>query len=325
MAGTERTRRMLLAGLVAAPFSSRAAAQTGWPSRPVRVMVPYPPAGGADTTARILYAKLGADLGQQFVIENRGGAGGTIGEAIVAKADADGYTLLHDGTAFSVNASLYADLPFNYGRDFDPIFLVSLVPNILVVTPSVPVHTVADVIALAKALPDGIDMASSGNGTLQHLCLELFRHMTGIKINHVPYRGGGLALTDVMAGQVKFFFANGSSVIGLIKGGKLKAIAHTGKGRLLSLPDVPPISDALPGFEAYEWNGVFVPHGTQAAIVRKLNVALNAALVAPQVSARFAELNIESHQNTPEEFDAYVEAQMALWSRLVKEANIKLG
>ena len=325
MAGTERTRRMLLAGLVAAPFSSRAAAQTGWPSRPVRVMVPYPPAGGADTTARILYAKLGEDLDQQFVIENRGGAGGTIGEAIVAKADADGYTLLHDGTAFSVNASLYADLPFNYGRDFDPVFLVSLVPNILIVTPSVPVHTVADVIAFAKALPDGIDMASSGNGTLQHLCLELFRHMTGIKINHVPYRGGGLALTDVMAGQVKFFFANGSSVVGLIKGGKLKAIAHTGKGRLLSLPDVPPISDTLPGFEAYEWNGVFVPHGTQAAIVRKLNVALNAALVAPQVSARFAELNIESHQNTPEEFDAYVEAQMALWSRLVKEANIKLG
>jgi tripartite-type tricarboxylate transporter receptor subunit TctC len=325
MAGTDLTRRIVLAGLAAAPFTCPAAAQTAWPDRAVRVMVPYPPAGGADTTARILYAKLSENLGQQFVIENRGGAGGTIGEAIVAKADADGYTLLHDGTAFSVNASLYADLPFNYGRDFDPVFLVSLVPNILVVTPSVPVHTVADVIALAKALPDGIDMASSGNGTLQHLCLELFRHMTGIKINHVPYRGGGLALTDVMAGQVKFFFANGSAVVGLINGGKLKAIAHTGKGRLLSLPDVPPISETLPGFEAYEWNGVFVPHGTQAAIVRKLNASLNAALVSPQVGARFAELNIESRQNTPEEFGAYVQAQTALWSRVVKEANIKLG
>jgi tripartite-type tricarboxylate transporter receptor subunit TctC len=195
---------MLLAGLATAPFSGAATAQTVWPAHPVRVMVPYPPAGGADTTARILYARLSEDLGQQFVIENRGGAGGTIGEAVVAKADADGYTLLHDGTAFSVNAALYADLPFNYGRDFDPVFLVSLVPNILVVTPSLPVRTTADVIALAKSLPDGIDMASSGNGTLQHLCLELFRHMTGIKINHVPYRGGGLALTDVMAGQVKF-------------------------------------------------------------------------------------------------------------------------
>ena len=140
--------------------------------------------------------------------------------------------------------------------------LVALVPNILVVTPSLDVKTVADVIAYAKAQPDGIYMASSGNGTLQHLSLEMFRHVTGVKINHVPYRGGGLALQDVMAGQVKFFFANGSSVVGLIKGGKVKAIAHTGKGRLESLPDIPPVSDTLPGFEAYEWNGLFVPHGT---------------------------------------------------------------
>jgi tripartite-type tricarboxylate transporter receptor subunit TctC len=200
-----------------------------------------------------------------------------------------------------------------------------LVPNILVATPSTPVQTVADLIALAKASPGGIDMASSGNGTLQHLCLEMFRQRTGIKINHVPYRGGGLALTDVMAGQVNFFFANGAAAIGLIKGDKLKAIAHTGKGRLANLPDVPPISETLPGFEAYEWNGVFVPHGTPTAIVQKLNASLNAALVSAQVSARFAELNIESRQNTPEEFRAYVESQMELWSRVVKEANIKLG
>src|SRR5262249_43118048 len=156
--------------------------------------------------------------------------------------------------------------------------LVSLVPNILVTTPSTPVQTVADVIAMAKASPSGIDVASSGNGTLQHLSLEMFRHVTGIKINHVPYRGGGLALTDVMSGQVKFFFSNGSSVVGLINGGKVKAIAHTGKGRLPSLPDIPPVSDTLPGFEAYEWNGVFVPHGTPAAIVQKLNADLNRAL-----------------------------------------------
>jgi tripartite-type tricarboxylate transporter receptor subunit TctC len=189
----------------------------------------------------------------------------------------------------------------------------------------VPVTTVADVIVFAKASPDGIDMASSGNGTLQHLLLELFGRAAGIKINHIPYRGGGLAVTDVMAGQVKFYFANGSAVVGLIKAGKLKAIAHTGKGRLASLPDIPPMSDTLPGFEGYDWNGVFVPHGTPAAIVRKLNAGLNAALVSPQVSARFAELNIESRRNTPEEFGAYVESQMRLWSRVVKEANIKLG
>jgi tripartite-type tricarboxylate transporter receptor subunit TctC len=319
------TRRKLLAGLTATTFVAPAAAQTEWPTRPVRVMVPYPPAGGADTTARILYAKLSQDVGQQFIIENRGGAGGTIGEAIVAKAEPDGYTILHDATAFSVNGALYANLPFDYRKDFDPVFLAALVPNILVVTPSVPANTVADVIALAKASPDGIDMASSGNGTLQHLLLELFRRAAGIKINHVPYRGGGLALTDVMAGQVKFFFSNGSSAVGLIKGGKVKAIAHTGNGRLASLPDVPPMSDTLPGFEGFDWNGVFVPRSTPAIIVRKLNAVLNAAIVSPQVAARFAELNIESHQNTPEEFGAYVEAQTELWSRIVKDANIKLG
>jgi tripartite-type tricarboxylate transporter receptor subunit TctC len=168
-------------------------------------------------------------------------------------------------------------------------------------------------------------MASSGNGTLQHVLLELFRLRTGITINHVPYRGGGLAITDVMGGQVKFVFANASGAFGLIKGGKVKAIAHTGKGRLQSLPDIPPMSDTLPGFEGYDWNGVFVPHGTPAAIVNKLNAALNATIASPQVAARFAELNIESRQNSPQEFGAYIEDQMALWSRVVKEANIKLG
>jgi tripartite-type tricarboxylate transporter receptor subunit TctC len=325
MTGCDLTRRAVLAGLAAAPFGGYASAQTTWPSRPVRVIVPYPPGGGADTTARIIYAKLSEDLGQAFAIENRGGAGGTIAEAVVAKADPDGYTILHDATAFSVNGSLYPDLSFDYRKDFDPVFLVGLVANILVCTPSVPVTTVADVIAFAKASPGGIDMASSGNGTLQHLLLELFARSAGIKINHIPYRGGGLAITDVMAGQVNFVFSNGSAVVGLVKSGKVKAIAETGKTRLASLPDIPPMSDTLPGFEGYDWNGVFVPHGTPAAIVGKLNAGLNAALAAPQVSARFAELNIESRQNTPAEFGAYIEGQMQLWNRVVKEANIKLG
>jgi tripartite-type tricarboxylate transporter receptor subunit TctC len=264
-------------------------------------------------------------LGQQFVIENRGGAGGTIGEAVVAKADPDGYTVLHDATAFSVNSSLYSNLPFDYNKDFEPVALVSLVPNILVVTPTVPVKTVADVIALAKAAPDGIDMASSGNGTLQHLSLEMFRYRTGIKISHVPYRGGGLALNDVISGQVKFFFANGSSVVGLIQGGKVKAIAHTGKGRLTSLPDIPPVSETLPGFEAYEWNGVFVPRGTPGEIVQALNRALNAALRDLNVISRFEQLNIDIRSTTPQEFRAFVQEQMALWGQVVKEANIRLG
>jgi tripartite-type tricarboxylate transporter receptor subunit TctC len=325
MAEISLTRRLLLAALGTAPFAHLAGAQAAWPSRPVRVMVPYPPAGGADTTARIVFGKLGEMLGQQFVIENRGGAGGTIGEAVVAKADPDGYTVLHDATAFSVNSSLYSNLPFDYNKDFEPVALVSLVPNILVVTPTVPVKTVTDVIALAKAAPDGIDVASSGNGTLQHLSLEMFRHRTGIKISHVPYRGGGLALNDVMSGQVKFFFANGSSVVGLIQGGKVKAIAHTGKGKLTSLPDIPPVSETLPGFEAYEWNGVFVPRGTPGEIVQALNRALNAALRDPNVISRFEQLNIDIRTTTPQEFRAFVQEQMALWGQVVKEANIRLG
>src|SRR5271170_4970675 len=246
MAGNAVTRRTLLAAAAAAPFAAGAqaqtTAQTAWPQRPVRVMVPYPPAGGAYTTARIIYPELSQDLGQQFAIDKRGGAGGTIGEAVVAAAAPDGYTILHDATAFSVNGSLYNDLPFDYRKNFDPVFQVAQVPNILVVTPSVPVTTVADVIAFAKAAPDGIDMASSGNGTLQHLLLELFRRAAGIKINHIPYRGGGLAITDVMAGQVKFVFSNGSAVVGLVRSGKVKAIAQTGKGRLASLPDIPAMS-----------------------------------------------------------------------------------
>ena len=325
MPGTSLTRRKMLAGLAAASFARTARAQTSWPARPVRVMVPYPPAGGADTTGRIVFGNLGHLFNQQFVVENRGGAGGTIGEAVVAKAEPDGYTVLHDGTAFSVNSWLYSNLSFDYNKDFDPVALVSLVPNILVVTPSVPVKTVADVIAYAKAAPDGIDIASSGNGTLQHLSLEMFRHQTGVKVSHVPYRGGGLALNDVMAGQVKFFFANGSSVVGLIQGGKVKAIAHTGKGRLRSLPDIPPVSDTLPGFEAYEWNGVFVPHGTPVPIVQKLNRGINNVLHDPNVTTRFAQLNIDIREMTPEEFGSFVQGQMERWGKVVKEANIRLG
>jgi tripartite-type tricarboxylate transporter receptor subunit TctC len=325
MAANDLTRRTLVAGMATLPLAATARADTKWPTRPVHVMVPYPPAGGADTTARILYAKISADLGAPFPVENRGGAGGTIAEALIAKAAPDGYTVLHDATAFSVNGALYPHLPFDYAKAFDPVGLVSLVPNILVITPSEPMKTVADLIAYAKAQPSGIDMASSGNGTLQHLCLELFKRQAGIKVNHVPYRGGGLALTDVMSGQVKYFFSNGSSCVGLIQAGKLKALAHTGKGRLESLPDIPPISETLPGFEAFEWNGIFVPHGTPKEIVTKLNAAMNKALASPAVADKYRKLNIDSRQNTPEEFARFVADQTKRWSGIVKEANIKLG
>jgi tripartite-type tricarboxylate transporter receptor subunit TctC len=199
------------------------------------------------------------------------------------------------------------------------------VPNLLIVHPSVPAKTVADVIALAKAAPDGLDFASSGNGTVQHLSLEMFRFATGTKINHIPYRGGGPALNDVISGQVKYFFSNGSASLGFVQAGVVKAIAHTGVGRLRTLPDLPPVSDTLPGFEAYEWNGLFVPTGTPADIMQKLSAGMNDMLKEPAVTDKLDRLNIDYHVNTPEEFRAFVAAEMTKWSRIVKDANIKLG
>ncbi|HEY4862364.1 MAG TPA: tripartite tricarboxylate transporter substrate binding protein [Xanthobacteraceae bacterium] len=311
---------MPLLGTVAAT-----AAETDYPARPVRVIVPYPAGGGADTVSRILLAKLSDGLGQQFVIENRGGAGGTIGAAVAAKAERDGYTVLYDATAFSVNPSLYARLPYDTLNDFQPVFLASLVPNLLVVHPSVEAKTVEDVIAIAKAAPGGLDWASSGNGTVQHLSLELFRLRTGVKLNHIPYRGGGPALNDLIGGQVKFFFSNGAASIGHVQSGALRAIAHTGRGRLRTLPEIPAVAETLPGFEAYEWNGVFVPAGTPAPIVAKLNAGLNAVLRQQEVIDRLNALNVEFRENTPEDFRAFVKAEMQKWERVVREANITLG
>jgi tripartite-type tricarboxylate transporter receptor subunit TctC len=321
-----RRRALAASGLaLAAPFVARNARAQGYPARQVRVIVPYPPGGGADTTGRIFFNKLSETLGQSFVIDNRGGAGGTIAEAVAAKEKADGYTLLYDATAFSINPFLYPKLSFDYDKDFAPVFLASLVPNILVVNKEVQANTVADVIAMAKASPDGLNFASSGNGTVQHLSLEMFRFMTGTKINHIPYRGGGPAMNDVIGGQVKFFFSNGSASVGFVQSGALKAIAHTGKGRLRTLPDLPAVSEAIPGFEAYEWNGLFVPTGTPGEIVTKLNTGMNALLKEPDVTKRLDALNVTYQNNTPEEFGAFVKAEMAKWSRIVKEANIKLG
>jgi len=326
------TRRQMLKGAAAAAgapllaATRTAFAQTDWPTRPIKVIVPYPPAGGADTVSRTLFQKLGEMWGgAQFVIDNRGGAGGAIGAAAVAKADSDGYTVLYDSTAHSVNPSLYPRLPYDTVKDFQAVFLAALVPNILVVNNAVAAKTVGDVIAIAKAAPGGLDWASSGNGTVQHLCLEMFRLRTGVNLNHIPYRGGGPALNDLIGGQVKFFFSNGAASIGHVQGGAIKAIAQTGRGRLGTLPDLPGVAETLAGFEAYEWNGVFFPAGTPPAIVAKLNAGLNAVLRQPDIAARLKQLNVDFRENTPDEFRAFVAAEMKKWARVIKEANIKLG
>ena len=311
------TRRDVLkasaAALPLAATAARASAQAAYPARPVRVVIPYPPAGGADTVGRLLFQKLGEMWG------------GTIAAAAVAKAERDGYTLMFDAAAHSVNPSLYANLSYDTVKDFQPIFLAALIANLLVVNKSVEAQNVADVIALAKATPGGLDWASSGNGTVQHLALEMFKHRAGIKLNHIPYRGGGPALNDLIAGQVKFYFSNAAASVGHVQSGTIKCIAHTGKGRLAALPDVAAVAETLPGFEAYEWQGLFAPAGTPAPIVDKLNAGMNAVLRQPDMIERLKQLNVESRENTPEEFRAFVAAEMEKWSGVVREANIRLG
>jgi tripartite-type tricarboxylate transporter receptor subunit TctC len=310
----------------AAPVSlRRASAQAAYPARPVKVVIPYPPAGGADTVGRILFNKLGEMWGAQFVIDNRGGAGGTIAAAAVAKAERDGYTIMYDATAHSVNPSLYPNLPYDTVRDFQAVFLAALVTNLLVVNKSVDVKTVADIIALAKATPGGLDWASSGNGTVQHLAMEMFKRQAGIDLTHIPYRGGGLVLNDLIGGQIKFYFSNAAASIGHVQSGTIKCIAHTGRGRLATLPDVPPVSDTLPGYEAYEWHGLFAPAGTPMDIVARLNAGLNEVIRQSDIIERMKQLNVETRANTPDECRAFVASEMEKWGRVVREANIKLG
>ncbi len=316
------TRRSLAAGLASLALPARA--QGSYPERPVRVVIPYAAGGGADTVGRILFAKLGEILQQSFIIENRGGGAGTIGAAVVAKAPADGYTLLHDATAFSVNPSLFDRLSYDTRRDFRPIFLAARVPNLLLVHPSITLQSVPEVIAFAKAQPGGLEWASSGNGGIQHLALEMFARAADIRLNHVPYRGGAPALTDLIAGQIKFYFSNAAASTGHVRAGRVRAIAHTGAQRIATFPDLPRVAETLPGFEAYEWNGVFAPAGVPDAVVARINQGLNAALAAPDVAERLAGLSVEARPNTPAECGAFVEAEMAKWERVVREANIRL-
>jgi tripartite-type tricarboxylate transporter receptor subunit TctC len=311
----------LIGGAAAAEVQ---AADAAYPARTVRVVVPYAAGGGADVLCRILFAKVSADLAQQFLIDNRGGAAGTIGPAIVAKAPADGYTILYDATAHSVNPALFASLPYDARKDFQPVFLAARLPLLMVVHPSVKVKTVADVIALAKATPTGLDWASSGNGGIQHLALELLRKMAGIKLNHVPYKSGAPAIADLLGGHIKFYFSNTAASSGYVKSGAMHAIAQTSRQRIAEFPDLPPVADTLPGFEAYEWNGVFVPSSTPHAVIVRLNSALNAAIQDPKVKERLASLSVETRTNTPQEFGAFVAEETSKWAKVVREANIKL-
>lgn len=316
------TRRgTALAGL-AALASPRPALAQAYPTRPIRVVIPYAAGGGGDTVGRLFYARLSEVLGQPIVIENRGGGGGTIGAAVVARAPNDGYTLLHDTAAFGVNPTLLPSLPYDTARDFDPIFLSAMVPTMVAVHPSVEARTIPELIDLVKRAPGGVECASPGNGTLQHLALELFRLRTGAPLNHVPYRGGAPAFTDLIGGQIKFAFVDGASVLPFLRAGQVRVLAHNGQGRLSSMPELPAMNEYIPDFEAVVWNALIAPAGTPEPIVARLNRELNTMIRDREFVARIGGLNMTVRPNTPAEARAFITEEMQRWGTVVREARI---
>jgi tripartite-type tricarboxylate transporter receptor subunit TctC len=314
-------RALAGAALLLAGLSAHAGA---WPEKPVRLVVSYPPGGTVDAVARIIAPKLSAKLGQPVVIDNRGGAGGAIGGDLVAKSAPDGYTVMLDASNHAQNPAL-RKMPFDTLRDLAPVSLLVKVPNVLVVNPSAPMKSVADLIAQAKAKPGGINYASSGNGSAQHLAGELFASMAGVQITHVAYKGGGPALTDVMSGHVPVFFASLASSLPFIQGGKLRALAVTGKTHSPALPQLPTVAEAgLPGYEVYEWNAVFVPAGTPAPVVERLSKEFSATLKDPEVRTRLEALGAEVIGSSPAELDSFRRAEITKWTRLAKDNKIQV-
>jgi len=294
-----------------------------YPSRPIRLILPYPPGGAADNTARILAPRMGEALGQQIVIDNRSGATGVIGADIVAKSVPDGYTLLHDASAFAVNPAL-RKLPFDPLRDFTPVAMMMRAPNMLVAHPSVPIATPRDLIDLAKAQPGRITFASAGFGSAPHMAGELFQYMTKVSLLHVPYKGGGLAYADLLGGQVQLFFGSVASALPHVQANKLKAIALTVLKRSRSAPQIPTLAESgVPGFEVYEWNALYAPAATAPAIVSRLNTVMNKLLDTPDVQQRFFQLGAEAAPATPAELGRYVRSEIAKWAKTVKEMGIK--
>jgi tripartite-type tricarboxylate transporter receptor subunit TctC len=314
----------ILAGsavMLALPVS----AQT-YPDRPIRLVVPFPPGGGSDITGRTIAQKLGEALGQQIIVDNRGGAGGNIGTDIVAKAAPDGYTIcMALSGPFSINGSLMGKLPFDPLKDFALITLAGATPNLLVAHPSVPAQSVKELIALAKASPGKLNFASSGVGTPAQLAGELFNTMAGVKLVHVPYKGAAPALTDLLAGQVQLMFSTMPPALPQVKAGKLKALAVTSAKRSLTTPELPTIAEAaLPGFEAITWYGMAAPAGTPAAIVKKLNAEVVKLLHLPEVKERLLATGTEASGTSPEEFAAYIKSEIVKWAKVVKASGARV-
>ncbi len=315
-----RSARSILAAVLVC-LAAGTWAQT-YPSRPVRVVIPLGTGGTTDVPGRIVAQRLSEALGQQFIVENRTGAGGTIGADFVAKSKPDGYTLLLTATPHVITANLYKNLQYNALTDFAPVIRVASGPYVLTVHPSLGVNSVRELIALARAQPGKIDYASSGNGSAQHLVGAMFAHMAGIQLTHVPYKGSSQAQQDLVAGMVKVSFVGTPIVIPHVKSGRLKALAVTTAQRSPQMPDVPTIAEAgVPGYEALVWVGLLAPAGTPPDIIAKLNGEIAKLLHAPDVRQLFASSGVEPTPTTPDEFGAYLKSEFDKWGKVVRDSG----
>ena len=311
------------AGAAALPAVSRVAWAQAYPTRPVRIIVGFGAGGGVDITARLIGERLSERLGQSFVTENRTGASGNIGTEAVVNAAPDGYTLLLATIPNAVNATLYEKLNFNFIRDIAPVGGIIRVPQVILVHPSVPAKTIPEFIAYAKANPEKVNMGSAGSGSAPHLAGALFSFLAGIQMVHVPYRGQGPALADLLSGQVQVFFATTPGMTDFIRSGKLRALAVTTASRTAVLPDLPTVGEFVPGYEASQWYGLGAPKNTPAEIVDKLNKEINAALIDARMKARFAEIGGAALAGSPAEFGRFMAGETEKWGKVVKFAGIK--
>lgn len=310
-----------LAGLSALPARAQS-----WPAKPIKLIVPFPPAGTSDIMGRLAAQKLTEQLGQPVVVENRAGANGNIGSDVVARAAPDGYTLLLSGVgSHAINQSLYKTMPFNVVKDFTHIALLAKGPNMLVVTPSFPAQSLGELLVLAKAKPGELSYASSGNGSSNHLSMEMLKTRAGLVITHVPYKGGGPAISDVISGQVPMMFINFDAALPHVKSGRLRALAMTGTKRSAQLPDVPTVAESgFADFAAESWTAISGPPGLPPEIVVRINAELQKAMLAPDVRDRLTALGLEPAGMTPEQMTAFVRSEVEKWGAVVKAAGAQV-
>ena len=323
-------RRLLAAAGAALCFAAPAFAQAQapaptYPTKPVKLVVPYPPGGPTDIVARLVAQKLSDAMGQQFIIDNRPGAGGNPGAELVARSPADGYTLVVATTAHAINPSLFKNLGYSLAKDFAPVSQLTSGPLVIVANPQLPAKNVAELIALAKSKPGELNFASSGNGQSTHLSAELFAAMAGVKMNHIPYKGSAPALTDTMGGQTQLMFDTMLSAMPHVKAGKLKALAVTSAARSPVAPDVPTVAESgLPGYEAIAWNGLLAPAGTPPEVLARLSAELKKVLAAPDVKDKFEAQGFAASWNSSEDFGRFMSAEVDKWAKVVKVSGAKV-